>query len=49
MKIGINSDGDLLLEKLLSKPNAIILIGPISNNDYNQYRHKMRLLLTHIT
>ena len=43
IKIGINSDDDLPLEKALNIQNAIAFFRPIFNNTYKQYRHDMCL------
>ena len=39
MKVGINSDDDLSLEKKLNIQNTIVFIGPIYKNNYNYYHH----------
>ena len=44
MKIEINSDDDLSLEKVLKLQNAIIFFEFIFNNKFNHYRHDVHLV-----
>ena len=44
MKIKINSNNDLALEKALSIQNEIIFVGPIFSINYNHYHRGVRLV-----
>ena len=43
LKIKINSDDDLLLEKTLNMHNAVILIKSLFNKNHNHYYYKVFL------
>ena len=41
MKIKINTDDDLPLEKILSMHKVVILIKSVFNKDYNHYHYQL--------
>ena len=43
MKIKINSDDDLVLEKVLTMQNVATLIKSVFNEDYNHYYYETLL------
>ena len=43
MKIKINSDDDLVLEKVLTMQNVATLIKSVFDEDYNHYYHETLL------
>ena len=44
MKIRINSDDDLSLEKILNIQTGMVFIGLMFNNNYNRYHNDVRLV-----